>query len=88
MLKDHLSIDIVFNLFMKTDILVEILAGRRTCASCNRSYHLSHIDRDGYYMENRLPRKDISKCDDCNVKLIQRDDDTVQAIERRMKIYK
>ena len=39
-------------------------------------------------MENRLPVKDISKCDDCNVQLIQRSDDTEQAIEQRMTIYR
>ena len=59
MLKQYLKIDVVLSLMIREDILVEVLKGRRTCPKCNRTYHLSYIDRDDYYMPNRLPEKRI-----------------------------
>jgi len=38
-------------------------------------------------MEPLLPKKDVSKCDDCNSKLIQRDDDNEIVIKNRLKTY-
>ena len=38
-------------------------------------------------MEPLLPKKDVSKCDDCNSQLIQRDDDNEIVIKNRLKTY-
>ena len=72
---------------MQEDILVEILMGRKTCSQCSRSYHFSHIDRNGYYMQNRLPKKSLNRCDDCDGILITRDDDKEEPIKTRMALY-
>ena len=87
MLKQHFQIDVVLNLSMNQDILVEILMGRRTCPCCNRSYHLAHIDRDGYEMPPILPKKTANTCDDCSVELVIRKDDTSGPIMERHRIY-
>ena len=83
MLKDHLDIDVVFNMTMNLDILVEALMGRRTCPCCNRSYNVAHIDRDGYDMPALLPKKDVGSCDDCGTELIIRKDDRKKPIMER-----
>ncbi len=56
--------------------VINRLSGRRTCPRCGRVYHLKF----------NPPKKD-ELCDDCQVKLEIREDDTEQAIRRRLKIY-
>lgn len=62
--------------------------GRRVCPSCNYSYNIAEVNTpDGYEMEALLPKKDINKCDNCNVDLIIRDDDKEDVIRDRMVVY-
>ena len=56
--------------------LVRRLAGRSTCPSCQRAYH------DAF---NPPQRSDI--CDDCDEKLIRREDDRPEAVRNRLKVY-
>lgn len=56
--------------------LVRRLAGRRTCSKCGEMFH----------METRKPKVD-GKCDRCGGALIQRDDDQVQVIQKRLQVY-
>jgi adenylate kinase len=56
--------------------LVERLAGRRVCSNCGATYH----------MEFNPPSND-NICDRCGSPLIQRDDDTPAAINRRLETY-
>ncbi|HXV80049.1 MAG TPA: adenylate kinase [Candidatus Binatia bacterium] len=58
-------------------VIVERLAGRRTCKSCGALYHLSF---------NPPTRENI--CDRCGGKLVQRDDDREETIRARLKVYK
>jgi adenylate kinase len=56
--------------------LVRRLSGRRTCAACNAMYHVENA-----------PPKSESVCDMCGERLIQRDDDKPEVIEKRLAVY-
>ena len=56
--------------------LVGRLSGRRTCPKCGAMYHVQTLK----------PKKD-GICDACGGSLIQRDDDQVAVIEKRLKVY-
>jgi adenylate kinase len=57
-------------------IIVERLAGRRTCKNCGALYHLNF---------NPSTRENI--CDRCGGELLQRDDDREETISARLKVY-
>ena len=57
--------------------IVERLSGRRTCGSCGKSYHVRFMP----------PRKE-GVCDECGGKLITREDDKVESIQRRLAAYR
>jgi adenylate kinase len=55
--------------------LEEIIAGRRVCENCGTTYHVS------------APPKDDWTCDVCGGRVVQRDDDTEEAVMRRLELY-
>jgi adenylate kinase len=57
-------------------IIVERLAGRRTCKYCGALYHLKFN-----------PSASESVCDRCGGELLQRDDDREETISARLKVY-
>jgi len=56
--------------------IIRRLSGRRVCGSCERVYHVEDI----------APRKS-GICDACGSPLKQRDDDRVEAIEKRLAVF-
>lgn len=56
--------------------IVERLTGRRVCSKCGAVYHIKNN-----------PPKTEGVCDKCGGKLIQRDDDTKEVVENRLKVY-
>ena len=76
------------NFFLRDDILIEKLAGRRECDKCHIPYNVATIKRDGYDMTPLLPKKDVNFCDACGGKLIQREDDTENVVRDRLNLYK
>lgn len=56
--------------------LIGRLSGRRTCPNCGAMYHVS----------SAKPKKD-GICDQCGTALIQRDDDKVEVIQKRLSVY-
>lgn len=56
--------------------LVGRLSGRRTCSKCSAMYHV----------ETQPPKRD-GICDVCGGEVIQRTDDQVEVIEKRLKVY-
>lgn len=58
------------------ELVFERLEGRRTCPICNRVYHVKYN-----------PPAIDGICDDDGGKLYQRDDDTAEAINKRLDIY-
>lgn len=57
-------------------VIVERLAGRRTCKNCGALYHLT-----------LNPSTKESTCDRCGGELLQRDDDREETISARLKVY-
>ncbi len=56
--------------------LVRRLSGRRTCTQCASMFHI----------ENMPPKVD-GACDQCGSKLVQRDDDRAEVIQKRLTVY-
>lgn len=57
-------------------VLVKRLTGRLTCGDCGAIFHREFS-----------PPKVEGRCDNCPGELIQRDDDTVEAVENRLDVY-
>ena len=71
-----LSLNGVLSVQVPESIIIERLAGRRTCRSCGA---LSHMVFN--------PPKKAGVCDRCGGELYQRDDDREQTIANRLKVY-
>ena len=70
------EIDAVINLEVDDDIIAGRMTGRRSCPKCGAVYHI----------ENLKPRVD-GKCDNDGVALVQRPDDTLEVVQKRLKTY-
>ena len=68
-------LDLVINLEVPTDIVLDRIAGRRVCESCGATYHVS------------TPPKEDWTCDVDGGKVVQREDDTEEAVMRRLELY-
>lgn len=71
------SLDAVVNVDVGANELVRRLSGRRTCRSCQASYHVKSN-----------PPKAEGVCDQCGGELYQRADDSEAAIKNRIDVYK
>jgi adenylate kinase len=69
------GIDLVINLEVPRAVVLARLASRRTCSDCGANYSAERPPRYG------------SRCDVCGGDVIQREDDTVEAISRRLDLY-
>ena len=70
------SIDEVILLECTDDAIIERLSGRRTCTKCGMVYHVQY--------------NPASSADSCNIdgcELIQRSDDNVETIKKRLEVY-
>ncbi len=70
-----LPLDRVVDLDVPTDVVLERLASRRVCADCGANYSV------------QSPPKHNWSCDHCGGEVIQREDDTEDAIQRRLDLY-
>jgi adenylate kinase len=70
-------IDVAVRLVVDREDVVMRLTGRRTCASCNRVFHVLHN-----------PPKEEGRCDDCGSGLVQRDDDREDVVLNRLEVYR
>lgn len=68
-------LDMVVDLHISTDEALTRLNGRRVCSTCQAIYHVS-----------KPPKYDWT-CDNCGGDVVQRDDDTDDAIRRRLELY-
>lgn len=66
----------VLHLVVPRDVLIERLSGRLVCRQCGASYHLRFN-----------PPREVGRCDRCGGELVQRSDDTPEAIARRLETY-
>jgi len=74
-LLDLTRIDLAVDLEVPRQVVLERLSSRRVCSSCGTIYSLSE------------PPTDPWTCDVCGGEVVQRDDDTPDAINRRLEVY-
>jgi len=67
----------VLNLVISDDAIIERLSGRRICPQCGEIYHIKY-----------MPPKVDNRCDNDGADLTIRDDDKIEAIKNRLKVYK
>jgi adenylate kinase len=70
------GLDVVIDLEADTQEVLHRMAGRRVCTKCGATYNI--VDN---------PTTVPGGCDACGGTLVQRDDDTEDAIRRRLEIY-
>lgn len=58
-------------------VLVDRIAGRRTCPACGAGYHVTNI-----------PPRVAGVCDTCNTALVTRKDDNPETVKNRLAVYK
>jgi adenylate kinase len=68
-------LDVVIDLDVPVEVVMDRLAGRRVCKSCQRVYHVN------------MPPTVNWTCDTCGGEVVQRDDDTEAAIAMRLDLY-
>jgi adenylate kinase len=68
-------LDIVIDLDVPTEVVMRRIAGRRVCAQCGATYHVDN------------PPEYNWSCDVCGGHVVQRDDDTEDAVMRRLELY-
>lgn len=73
-----LALDAVVNLEVGQDVILRRLASRRTC---------SNADCQAIFNIYTKPSKKEGICDKCGSALIQRDDETEEAVKSRLKTY-
>ena len=66
--------DYCINLNIPLEKLVQRLTGRRICPNCAKSFHVDMLNGR-------------TTCDECNVTLVQRDDDHEEQVKARLVVY-
>jgi len=59
------------------DLIIDRITGRRVCLSCGKNYHV-----------RTLPPRSPGRCDLCGSALVQRPDDTVEVVKKRLEFYR
>jgi adenylate kinase len=72
---DGRALDLVIDVDVPTDVVLDRIAGRRVCENCGTTYHVN------------LPPKVNWTCDKCGGAVVQRADDTEEAVGRRLELY-
>ncbi|MBX3071772.1 MAG: adenylate kinase [Thermomicrobiales bacterium] len=70
------AIEHVVSIDISEEKLIDRLSGRRVCSSCGAVYHIDHS-----------PPANDAICDRCGGSVVQRADDTPEAIQRRLAIF-
>jgi adenylate kinase len=68
-------LDAVLDIDVPTEVVLDRIAGRRACLNCGATYHVN------------MPPRFQWVCDNCGGEVVQRDDDTEAAVERRLEVY-
>lgn len=74
--ENNWDVDVVLNVECPEEEIIERLSGRRVCPTCGATYHV----------KSNKPKVD-NICDLDQTELIQRKDDEVDTIKRRIEIY-
>lgn len=70
------NVDFAVNVEVPDENIVNRMGGRRACVDCGGTYHTKYI-----------PTKVEGICDKCNGKLILRDDDQPETVQKRLAVY-
>ena len=70
------KLDCVVNIDVPRDVILDRLTTRRTCTDCGAIYNVKSN-----------PPKQEGKCDKCGGPVVQRDDETEEAISNRLDVY-
>jgi adenylate kinase len=70
------KLDCALELDIPTDVIVDRLTTRRTCVKCGEIYNIKY-----------KPPKVEGICDACGGDVVQRDDETEEAIQNRLQVY-
>jgi adenylate kinase len=68
-------LDLVIDLVVPTEVVLERLASRRVCTDCGANYSVETPPKYGWV------------CDNCGGDVVQRADDTPEAIQKRLDLY-
>ena len=68
-------LDLVIDLVVPIDVVLERLASRRVCSDCGANYSVDAPPKYGWV------------CDNCGGDVVQRADDTPEAIRKRLDLY-
>ena len=71
-----ISLTAVLSIRVPHQVIIQRLAGRRTCRNCGALAHVTFT-----------PQKKEGMCDRCGGELYQRDDDREETIANRLKVY-
>jgi adenylate kinase len=74
LLGDH-DVDLAIDIEVPMEVVLRRLAGRRVCTTCGANYSMA------------TPPKYDWTCDTCGGEVVQREDDTEDAIKRRLTLY-
>lgn len=69
------TIDVAVDLVVPEDVVLERISSRRVCSGCARVYSVAVPPAAGW------------TCDTCGADVVQRDDDTPEAVARRLAAY-
>jgi len=75
LVKSRGPLDAVLQIAVPRDELVRRLAGRRVCRDCGTMFQVA------------IDQSPNGRCDSCGGPLLQRDDDRVETVGRRMEVY-
>lgn len=70
------KLDAVVSIDVPRDVILDRLTTRRTCTGCGEIYNVKS-----------KPTKEEGKCDKCGGDVVQRDDETEEAISNRLDVY-
>lgn len=70
------KLDFVVNIDVPREVILDRLTTRRTCTDCGAIYNVKSN-----------PTKEEGKCDACGGPVVQRDDETEEAISNRLDVY-
>ncbi len=74
--KMGVEVDTALSIEVEDHVIVERMAGRRTCPGCGASFHV---------LNN--PPKSEGKCDSCGADLVVRKDDAPETVKARLHTY-
>jgi adenylate kinase len=69
------GLDAAVDIDVPTDVVIDRISGRRVCATCGTTYHVS------------APPKVPWVCDKDGGDVVQREDDTPEAVTKRLELY-